>query len=366
LKPGSSESEVVYETYGSDVATFPHDIPDNVTKIKVVGTSITAIDYIEPFWQLWYLDLRANKLITMPDMSNISSTLRHLELQSNRFVAMDYIPYLPILDLITIQHNNLTTFPDLTNISKLETFFATKNAFSSIDNLPFLEEFSYFDLRENAMTKIPDLSNISSSLTVLLLASNHITEVTITPMSRLRRLQLSDNKLTTFPDLTNISSTLRTLQLNINAISTVDLPMSSLEELNLSRNSLTAFPNLTNVANSLQQVYLSENNISDIPVNLLAPLTQLRIMSFGKRSGSPIKFPNVCYMGRNAILTLQLYADKVVCDKIAVYAKLATTAGKLVLSPQVGPLLCVSPTELAGRLYDNVTILEMRSHLDGK
>jgi hypothetical protein len=364
-----SMSVIKYIDWGVGITTFPHDIPGDVEVIDIYSTSITVIDYIEPFSQLVGLILPSNALTTMPDLSNVSSTIQEVNLNGNNIVVIDYLPYMPMLRKFKITYNSLNTFPDLTNVAGLLEMSAEGNELVSIDYLPFMPDLLIFDVSQNLLTQFPDLTNISTSLQTFIIYENYITEVDYIPMMpALRIFDIATNMLTTFPDLTNISSSIENLYFDCNAISTVDyIPsMPSLRSFSLFQNSLTAFPDMTKVATLLEYLNLAGNSISEIPDHLLSLLTQLNILGLGNTGGSPIKIPNACYMGRNENLTLQLFTDQVVCDHTAVYAKLASAAGKLILSPQTGPLLCASPPELAGQLYNNVGIEALLTHSNSK
>ena len=310
-----STNAAIRYTGKPSLTQFPHDISLSVKKIKITGTSITTIDYIEPFPNLETLELFDNKLVMFPDLTNISSTLLELNLFGNMITAIDYIP--PMSALTTL------------------------------------------NVASNALTQLPDLINVSSTLQVMEAYNNTISVIRYIPlMPRLTKFTLASNRLTHFPDLINISNSIARLSVKDNNISVVDYvhPMPRLTVLDLENNALTEFPDLQNMSATLEILNLKGNDIHTISNHLVIGLTGLEKFQIGRAGGDPIRMPNACYMGRKK-LTLTIHTDQVICDAEMVYAKLAESSGALTVNPKLPS--CSAPPRLANKLYDELTIAEL-------
>ena len=154
------------------------------------------------------LDLRFNKLVSLPESIGNLSSLRELDLRAN----------------------------DLINLPE------------SIGNLSRLREI---DLRFNQFVRLPESIGNLFRLTTLDLHCNQIAKLpeSIGNLSSLTALSLEDNELTSLPE--SIGN------------------LSNLTELNLHCNQLTSLPaNIVNLSN-LREIYLSDNPWNDASLVLL-------------------------------------------------------------------------------------------------
>jgi len=201
-------SDKTYIVQSPAVRLFPHDIPQDVTKIVVQGTKIKAIDYIEPFPNLTKMFLGKNSLTQFPDLSNVSNNLQQCFLSSNNIAAVDFIPKLKMLQVLALGANKLTRLPDLTNISgSLEELYLEDNQIFVVDGIARMLVLRILTLTSNRLTEFPDLDAAGSVLQELDLVNNSIKNIpnrVLKPLVALKRLHLGNRNDEQFPVLPNI------------------------------------------------------------------------------------------------------------------------------------------------------------------
>ena len=74
---------VTYTASGENITSFPHDIPNSVTIIKITKTRIGGVDYLEPFPSLAKLFLGFSTMVECPDLRNVSSTIKVFKIYGN-------------------------------------------------------------------------------------------------------------------------------------------------------------------------------------------------------------------------------------------------------------------------------------------
>ena len=104
--------QVVYDT-----SVYPADA--SVTTITLSNLGITDVYEISNFPGVTTLDFSYNSLWRIPDLTNVSATLRKLFLTHNNIavVPADTMVYVPNLPKIELSYNKLTRFPHLDNMA---------------------------------------------------------------------------------------------------------------------------------------------------------------------------------------------------------------------------------------------------------
>ena len=104
--------QVVYDT-----SVYPADV--SVTTITLSNLSIIDVYEISNFPAVTTLDFSYNSLWRIPDLTNVSATLRKLFLTHNNIAAVpaDTMVYVPNLSKIDLSYNELTRFPHLGNMA---------------------------------------------------------------------------------------------------------------------------------------------------------------------------------------------------------------------------------------------------------
>ena len=161
-----------------NMTIFPNDdIPMDVEEIYVDNTSISTVDYLKPFPRLVKLLMNTNLLIRLPDVTNVTSTLKELSVKNSKIKSVDYLLKMPVLEVLRIVYSRLTTFPDLRNISgTLRELYLYGNYITAVE-LPPMAALRILLLKTNALTGFPDLANASATLEILDLRGNDVHSV---------------------------------------------------------------------------------------------------------------------------------------------------------------------------------------------
>ena len=88
-----------------------------------------------------YLNLAYNQIESLPTktLSEVGSSLRQLNLKSNRIVSLepDCFNHLVVLKELTLTKNKLSSFPKEVHLQTLEVLELNKNSFVQIEGLMF-------------------------------------------------------------------------------------------------------------------------------------------------------------------------------------------------------------------------------------
>ena len=204
------------------------------------------------------LDLRLDKITSLPDSITQLVNLTHLDLSRNQITSLpDSIGQLVSLTHLDLSRNQITSLPD---------------------SITQLINLTHLDLSRNQITSLPDSIGQLVSLTHLDLSRNQITNIpdSITQLINLTHLDLSRNQITSLPDSIG--------------------QLVSLTHLDLSRNQIT------NIPDSITQLiilHLEGNQITNIP-DSITQLVKLIILNL---SGNPLEEPplEICNQGIQAI-----------------------------------------------------------------
>ena len=239
------------------------------------------------------LDLSYNKIGKLSDLSSFN-LITSLNLKSNRLRSLpESLGFLISLEKLNLRNNVLSKLPrSLNSVSSLKILDLHGNKFSSIDinlNKSLLE----LELGWNNLRFIPKSLEALSSLEKLGLGGNKLTELPewLGSYPSLKQLDLYDNKLTKIPESLGFLTSLEKLNLRNNEIE--NLPstfknLKSLKILNLSWNNFTSLPEWIGKLSSLEELNLWGNLIEILPESLGA-LSSLKILdlNFNKLEDSP-------------------------------------------------------------------------------
>ncbi len=132
-----------------------------VTTLNLSGLSLTTVLHeLEIYFpSLQTLNLRANRLTTVPDFSHLPS-LHTLDLESNRLTTVPDFSHLPSLHTLALSDNRLTTVPDFSHLPSLHTLQLAYNQLTTVPDFAHLPSLHTLLLQDNQLTTIPDFSRL--------------------------------------------------------------------------------------------------------------------------------------------------------------------------------------------------------------
>ena len=208
-------------------------------------------EFISVLKHLKKLDLKINRISTLPPSMGDIHSLKYLDLSNNVIKRLPQsIGYLNFLEFLYLRYNNLTSIP---------------NSMGLLKNLRIL------DLRHNKLTSLPDTIGNLALLEILDLHGNQINELpkTLKNLSSLIKIELGLNKLRRLPDWMQNLHSLRKIGFGGNKL-LYTLPewfcsLSSLKELELYDNSLKELPESIGSLISLEILTLRNNQLTKLP-----------------------------------------------------------------------------------------------------
>ncbi len=127
-------------------------ISDNVTILDLSHNKIADISWFKPYQCLHKLLLRGNELSEFPNLTNISTSLRYLDLAYNDIHAVTK-EHLQILNLshLILSSNDMDIFPDMEEPwgFAMETLDLDDNELSTVPRIPALKETAKIPMRDN-------------------------------------------------------------------------------------------------------------------------------------------------------------------------------------------------------------------------
>lgn len=245
----------------------------SLKKLILSSNSIAQLDLTNGLCNLDILDLKKNKIETLPASFASLKSLKSLDLSSNQISSIGDNSFNGLINLETLYLNMLRTFNKLENA----------NSFVGLSNLTKLE------LQHNNLLFIePGVFNALPNLLELNLCGNslELDERTFSALKNLKSLNLSYNWLASLKGIIFASlSKLESLDLSMNEIEDLadDLflgPDKSLKWLSLSRNKLRNFnfKILENKLMRMERIELSENPIEKEQAFLLASMSRVQII----------------------------------------------------------------------------------------
>jgi Leucine-rich repeat (LRR) protein len=222
----------------------------------------------QPWQRTGHLSLRGLGLKSLPDLGDEVSTLRSLDLSSNRLSELpDWLWNLERLERLDLASNRLTHLG------------------AGVGRLVHLVELN---LSENRLTALPPALAGCAQLRRLDLFGNALTDIApLAAQPGLVSLDASSNRLSAIAHLPS-PATLVTLDLSSNSIASLPLSLgqfAALRRLNLSGNRLTSgvMPILMQLP--LTELYVDGNQMASPPVEIAGDPTLLRFSALGNPFG---------------------------------------------------------------------------------
>lgn len=256
----------------------------------------TEIKYLK---DLWYLDIRSNKLQKIPDYlceKQGNEKLLHLHLRSNKLTQIpESICLLKNLTTLTLRSNKLTSLPD---------------------SIGDLAELVQLDISQNKIISLPTSLQKCTKLEMLDIQLNNITELDnnlFANMNKMYKLGLKYNKLSSLP-ISLIKT--KVTNLNVEGNNIVALPESLLSHmrinsLNLSRNKFTKLPNADGPLQwpDLQTLSIELNDIESIDLGIFGNCKNLHSVSFKNNCLLTLPF-DIGTWGFNSLTEINLTGNK--------------------------------------------------------
>jgi internalin A len=207
-------------SYGASkfLLTATQQTSDGIVSVRLIdkwGVSIKVfnldqiriVDFIEAnpisLETLTSLDLRSQRLTTLPELIAQSTNLKTLDLSNSQLTTLPYeIGQLTNLTSLNLQNNQLVTLPE---------------SIAQLTNLKTL------DLSNNQLTTLPYEIGQLTNLTSLNLSNNQLVTLpeSIAQLTNLKTLDLSNNQLIALPDEIGQLTKLQILSLESNSLSEI-------------------------------------------------------------------------------------------------------------------------------------------------
>ncbi|MFX0104455.1 MAG: leucine-rich repeat protein [Candidatus Hodarchaeota archaeon] len=240
-----------------------------------------------------YLDLSYNKITKLPDFKYFKS-LKTLNLKSNRLRTLpESLGEINSLENLNLRNNMLTQLPSsISSLSSLKSLDLHGNKLSSI-NVYLSKSILELELGWNNFKTVPINIKLLSLLEKLGMGGNKLISLPdwIGSFHLLKELDLYDNKLNEIPSSLGNLNSLERLSFRNNQLK--DLPSSirnlkSLKNLNLSWNNFTSLPEWIGNLSSLEELNLWGNKLENLP-NSIVSLSSLKILdlNFNKFEALP-------------------------------------------------------------------------------
>ena len=279
----------------SDISVLDYSKFTNLETLKFGGNNVSDITSLTNLTDsIKNLELRDNSIMSVDPISNLTS-LEILDLGNNGIVDINGLGNLTNLRELYLSENGVLDITPFENLTSLETLEIVNNSFSDLAPLSGLESLVYLNLKSNQITDVNPLSGLIN-LNSLYLSGNNITDYSpLEPIyDQLENkdfvigtdevVGFTDSNLEQFvrdkigkqtgdiyeSDVINITE-LYAYEQNITTLDGLEY-FQSLSDLDLAFNSISDITPLTNLT-QLNNLNLKGNNISD--VNALSGLTNL-------------------------------------------------------------------------------------------
>jgi Leucine-rich repeat (LRR) protein len=330
------EQKVSYTRIGENLASFPSDIPLNVTGIHLQYNALTGISKadFQNLMDLKYVNLRSNKISNI----DIDSFENNLKLD---YLLLDHNPLKTILLFNGLQ--NQLGWLDMPWCSVTDTSWDLVIRYTNLRGMR---------LHDNALNKFPDLNQTANALVLLDLSGCGITFIPsgyFDSFSKLQDLKLEKNEIMELHAATFHGTKLIDLYLSINNLHEIEdgtLNISTLQTLELRHNQLTNIPmlktsgsdlsfldisdnklngtlkatNFTGLTN-LKTLLLENNQLTGIDEAILSIMPPLEVLNLTSNNITKFKDPFQWYDGPITHLTIDLQNNPMICDSDLCWAK---------------------------------------------
>lgn len=258
----------------------------DLSNVERYSSGLNKLEYfLEPIFSLKALtscDLRFNHLTTIPDCFN--NSIEYLDLSYNKLIKLPTLSkYRNIINL-NLKSNRLRTLPEsIGSPLTLEYLNLRNNMLKALPkSISLLTSLKILDLHGNKLDSIK--FDLSKSIKELELGWNNFKAVPqgIKSLLSLERLGLGGNKLLELPTWIGDFKFLKQLDLYDNKLN--EIPESignlgSLQNLNLRNNQLSVLPSSLQNLKSIISLNLSWNNFSTLPnwIGSLSLLEELNL-----------------------------------------------------------------------------------------
>ena len=232
--------------------------------------------------KIWRLNLSHNALQYLPDLRNLSESLKYLYLEFNQIHVFnsDHLS-LSLLEVMKLSYNLLENFNISSQMDNLKTIEIRQNKLSQFPTFQFLlPNVLTLDLNYNKITgnlSCEDLDNIPN-LKTLIMVKNKISFAEVCSRE-LYHIDLADNNLITPPVLHNYMPMLDSFILRRNIYSSIEdsyfNKTPNLRTLDLRHTGLEILPDISTMKH-LRNLYVSHNNLVSIEAGEFKGLPEVR------------------------------------------------------------------------------------------
>lgn len=239
------------------------DDNNNVIGLKIRYANINRLPSILiSFSSLKYLDLRANDLTHLSDLSNLKE-LTYLNVEGNKFKDLNFLYKMSFLTFLSVSQNLITDYKGLSKCVGLQFLYLQSNKLKNIDFLSDLINLTELDISFNELEDVSVLTNLKK-IEVLCLSLNKINSFNFLPfLVNLKRLYLGACQIKNISFLKGLNIEL--IDIGENQIEDYSplKTLNKLKELRINNSYLTDVSFVKDLK-GLNYLHLHENKIRNI------------------------------------------------------------------------------------------------------
>ncbi|KAI1422603.1 hypothetical protein F5Y12DRAFT_607090 [Xylaria sp. FL1777] len=265
--PDYSDSENVVrgEEINADEDLLDDESPDT-DEINLIQSRIASIPnlHLERFRNVKRLCLRQNLVQDVEGLSDLASTLEHLDLYDNLISHIRGLDKLTKLKSLDFSFNKIKHIKNISHLTDLTDLYFVSNKISRIEGLDTLVNLRQIELASNRIREIQNLDALKN-LEELWLAKNKITEIHgLGGLPKLRLLSIQSNRISDLSPLREVPQ-LEELYISHNALETLEglEGNPNLTIIDFSNNTVQSFKGTGGLKN-LEEIWASSNQILDL------------------------------------------------------------------------------------------------------